>query len=320
VVVGAPDTPDLANVLLAHAKKHEPYGQPLIELIGKLGPRAEPVVSQLVDLFLEELKKLELLPALIRHTGQGVTFNATVPNAEELNLQRVVAMEEQKMRLQLIRTLGEIGVGASGYQLLSELKLIAFRPTLQRYFQFLDEIFLAADKSLSRFGSTKYPRDEKRLLSDLWRLNGRWKLVTKFEIKAVAEPSQDFIVQIRDDQFSWETAPPQGHILTEFMSSFDIRRSNMTYKVTVIDAKSPKQLMLAANVRLPPGRGTEGLRLTMAGIYELTDYKLKIQFAKPDQPSPTEFTNEMGQVPEGQMLLEFERIVPEAPKNIGGQE
>ena len=86
----------------------------------------------------------------------------------------------------------------------------------------------------------------------------------------------------------------------------------MTYKVTVDDAKSPKQLMLAANVRLPPGRGTEGLRLKMAGIYELTDYKLKIQFAKPEQPNPTEFTNEMGQVPEGQMLLEFERILPDA--------
>ena len=312
VVLGAPDTPDLANLLLAHAKKHDPYGSPLIELIGKLGPRAEPVVSQLVNLFLEKLKKLELLPSLIGRTGQGVTFLVTVPNGEELNLQRVIAMEEQKLRVQLIRTLGEIGVGASGYQLLSELKLIAFRPSSQRDFQFLDEIFLAVDKSLSQFGSTKYPRDEKRLLSDLWRLNGRWKLVTRFENTATGEPPQGFIVEIRDDRFSWETAPPLGHILNEFMNSFEIRRSNMTYKVTVDDAKSPKQLMLAANVRLPPGRGTEGLRLKMAGIYELTDYKLKIQFAKPEQPNPTEFTNEMGQVPEGQMLLEFERILPDA--------
>jgi hypothetical protein len=78
--------------------------------------------------------------------------------------------------------------------------------------------------------------------------------------------------------------------------------------------------MLAANVRLPPGQGTEGLRLTMSGIYELTDAQLKIQFANPDQPIPTEFTDEMGQVPEGQMLLEFERIVPEVPKNAGGRE
>ncbi len=312
VVLGAPDTPDLANVLLAHAKKHDPYGSPLIELIGKLGPRAEPVVSQLVNLFLEKLKKLELLPSLIGRMGQGVTFLVTVPNGEELNLQRAIAMEEQKMRVQLIRTLGEIGVGASGYQLLSELKLIAFRPLSQRHFQFLDEIFLAVDKSLSQFGSTKYPRDEKRLLSDLWRLNGRWKVVTRFENTAAGEPPQSLIVEIRDDQFSWETAPPQGHVLNEFMNSFEIRRSNMTYKVTVDDAKSPKQLFLAANVRLPPGRGTEGLRLKMAGIYELTDYKLKIQFAKPDQPSPAEFTNEMGQVPEGQMLLEFERILPDA--------
>ena len=320
VVVGAPDTPDLANLLLAHAKKHDPYGYPLIELIGKLGPRAEPVVSELVDLFLEKLKKLELLPALIGRTGQGVTYLVTVPNGEELNLQRVIAMEDQKMRVQLIRTIGEIGVGASGYQLLSELKLIAFRPSSQRYFEFLDEIFLAVDKSLSQFGATKYPRDEKRLLSDLWRLNGRWKVVTRFDNTAAAEPPQDFIVQIRDNQFSWETAPPKGHILNEFMNSLDIRRSNMTYKVTVIDAMSPKQLMLAANVRLPPGQGAEGLRLTMAGIYELSDDTLKIQFAKPDQPSPTEFTNETGQVPEGQMLLEFERIVPEAVKNPDGQE
>ena len=67
------------------------------------------------------------------------------------------------------------------------------------------------------------------------------------------------------------------------------------------------------------GRGGESKLHKMAGIYKLTDDKLKIQFAKPDQPSPTEFTNEMGHVPEDQILLEFERIVPEATKNVGGQ-
>ena len=318
VVVGAPETPDLANVLLTHAKKHDPNGAPIIALIGKLGPQAESVVPELVELFLVKLKKLESLPPGTRKTGAGGFFpaNENAKETKERNLKVAVVNKEQQTRVALVRAFGDIGIGQKGYYLLSELKLIATSQIQPGTPEFLDEILNAADEALQKFGSVKYPRDEKRLLSDRWLLNGRWRLVTKFENPETDERPREISVQIREDQLNWETNfRPKA--LVDFMNSFAVNGTRIFYPnlVTVDDTKSPKQIMLSAYFR-----GNEAKLRKMAGIYKLTDDKLKIQFAKPDQPSPTEFTNEMGHVPEDQILLEFERIVPEATKNVGGLE
>ena len=321
VVVGAPQTPDLAIVLLAQAKKHDPHGAPIIALIGKLGPHAESVVPELVELFLVKLKKLESLPPGMRKAGAGGYYpaNANAKETKERNLKVAVVNEEQQTRVALVRALGEIGIGQKGYYLLSELKLIATNQMQPGLLEFLDEILNAADEALQKFGSIKYPRDEKRLLSDRWRLNGRWRLVTKFENSETDERPREISVQIREDQLNWETVLRPDEALAKFMDRFVVTGSRIVnYTTTVDDTKLPKQIMLSAYFSVA-GRGGESKLHKMAGIYKLTDDKLKIQFAKPDQPSPTEFTNEMGHVPEDQILLEFERIVPEATKNVGGQ-
>ena len=59
VVAHAPETPDLAIILAKHAAKNAPKTRWVLELIGKLGSRAEPAVPLLVELFLNESKKLE---------------------------------------------------------------------------------------------------------------------------------------------------------------------------------------------------------------------------------------------------------------------
>ena len=43
------------------------------------------------------------------------------------------------------------------------------------------------------------------------------------------------------------------------------------------------------------------------GIYELKGDRLKIEFAKPGLPRPKEFSADRDQLPEGHVLLEFER-------------
>ncbi len=317
VVVGAPDTPHLANILLTHVKKHHPNNFRLIGLIGMLGSRAEAVVPDLVDLFMVEWKKLESLPSAIRWNIMR-TYSSSEPNADELNSKRLAATLDQTIRIKLIRTLGEIGVGASSYNLLSELKLISAKSPRNFGTQLLDEIFPVVDKALLQFGSNKYPRDEKRFLGDRWRINGRWKLVTRFENSDTAERQQEISIQIRDDLLIWDAPVNQRNAFQKFMEPFSIQNPNMA---TVDDTKSPKQLMLTTNIgESNRGRRGEAEKHSMVGIYEVTDFKLKIQFAKPDQPSPTEFTNQMGQVPEDQMLLEFERIVPEPTKNAVGRE
>ena len=321
VVVGAPETPDLANVLLAHAKKHDPHGAPIIALIGKLGPQAESVVPELVELFLVKLKKLELLPRGTRGAGGGGFYpaNENAKQTKERNLKVAIANGEQQTRVALVRALGDIGIGQKGFYLLSELKLIATRQAQVAPPEYLDEILNAADEALQKFGSIKYPRDEKRLLSDRWRLNGRWKLVTKLENSETDERPRDISVQIREDQLHWETNfRPKA--LVDFMNSFVTTGNRINPNlVTVDDTKSPKQIMLSAYILLS-SRGNEVKLRKMAGIYELTDDKLKIQLSQLDQPSPKEFWIESGPSPEGQMLLEFERIVPEAAKNVGGLE
>ena len=43
------------------------------------------------------------------------------------------------------------------------------------------------------------------------------------------------------------------------------------------------------------------------GIYELNGDRLKIEFAKSGLPRPKEFSSDRDKLPEGHMLLEFER-------------
>jgi len=260
----APDTPNLAMRLLAHANQDAE----LVAWIGHLGSRAEPAVPQLVDWFLQPWQILEDKRIADRFRRNDVAANPT--NERELQFQ-----------LQILRTLGEIGRGARGYQLLHELTLITPdpRPWDPGY-----QIYSVARDSLKKFPEAPAGVSETPVLRDYSLLNGIWKLDS---------PTQDFGQMVIEDlRASYAPSPRSSSLIT--VGSFQLG----SFLNLDLDA-SPRAITFWSNNKP-----------TATGIYELTESKLRIQLYEGEVPAAV--SNTPADVPAGQLLLEFTRT-PRTP-------
>lgn len=153
----APDTPEMATKLL----KYENRTDDVFGLLGMLRRHAEPVVPQLVELFLQEWKRLEASNAAGPSTARATGSARMSPDESSRRFWR---------RIQIVRTLGAIGAGKDGYTLLRQLSLTA--PRINSGTNDQDKEFvMAVERSIRSFAPedrTETPRD---LLSDTSRLD-----------------------------------------------------------------------------------------------------------------------------------------------------
>lgn len=289
----APETPGLALQLSKNTKRNNV----LIKMIGMLGPRGEPAVDNLVDLFLDDWTKLDTErreSVAAPRGGPQPPTDVNQPNA-------------RTRRLQIIETLGQIGVGERGCALLRELCLTTPSNSLQsnQYLRgqgsrtsFFDgQLRDAAKQALSKYARAANPLI---LLKDDVLINGQW------DLRPVApnEGLQHVTGLIRNPLM----------IFLEDGQRVAISNGNLFGRLgfEIDDSKKPKEISISkyrlvpdqANVNQPPD-------IQQLGIYELTETTLRIQLAKPGDPRPAEFVTEVSKLPEGQTLLDLERKLDE---------
>ena len=286
----APDTPDLAFKLM----KHERENPDVIGLVGMLKRHGEPVVTQLVELFLKEWKQVETAKMASDSSSNTTNPGATSPQDSYYHFNK---------RIRIIKTIGEIGVGPSGYALLRQLSLI--EPASDRGPGSNDKpLFDAVESAMRSFlpeARTDAPQD---LLSDASLITGRWTLLTE-------KPGDE---------------PRTCLIESRFMSTYDHSGKQVTIGGDLgptfgyeLDAStSPKQISLYYVELL--GGGFDGDRRPLRreipgtrrlGIYELTETKLRLQFSNLGEPRPAEFVSDQSQLPAGQNLLNLDRKLDE---------
>ena len=278
----APETPDLAVMLMKHARKRFE----ILRLIGSLHRRAEPVVPQLVDLFLEDWKVAEK-----RQHGQGDV------DEPEGNFQFNVEHNKQR-RIQIIDTLGEIGAGKTGYTLLKELVLVSNSKT-GLHGRTADGMFKPAERAIRKFTPDDQPESSRTLLDDVSLINGIWELRTLAPGSTPSNASAQFMYEfifLVDDH-------------GDTIRIHNIHRENSPYRYQLDETSSPKQISISQDEETP---GPDPKRTLCRGIYELTATTLRIQVAPPGAEPPTELVTDKEQLPGGHRLLEFDRSLEKA--------
>lgn len=256
----APETPGLASALMKHARKNVQT----IEMLGNLGKYGAEAVPFLVDQFLEQWKLTE---------PQGSwpqNFNRAGPEA-----------------LEIVRTIGKIGVGDKGRELLRELCLIV-PPSLETG-TIAGKIFFTANWGLKRFAPQETLGSDNLLFDDKTLITGRWK------IKDTERPegSKTRFLRLNDSKFFKLMRIDDGPLsYTGNIGDFDLLSN-----YDIDEEKFPKQISLTE----------KGTLKRQFGIYELGETSLRIQIAKVGEPRPSEFATEKSKVPTSQLLLELER-------------
>lgn len=299
----APDTPDLATVLVKQTEKHVPASYPIVELIGRLGARAEPAVPTIVQLFIVEFNKIVT-------TSNSRLMPRSIPqSALEVEESRRNSENAPRFCFQVIRTIGEIGQGQMGYDLVSELKQFDFPIDTGLPFHMrakvqepMKALIAEAETAYSKFQGFKHSGNQ--LLSDLWVMNGRW--AEKFPLKATSDSKlSDVKFTIRGTVLSPEGSWMRGSTLSPLLVKLD---PNASVQISIVeDTSSRKKLRFTALNTSLGGRRTPK---SVEGLYQLSDSILKLQLAPPDQPAPEEFCTDPNSLPEGHILIELQRIAP----------
>ncbi len=290
VIQNAPETMDLALKLMKHASK----SYEIVQLIGKMRRHAEPAVPLLVDLFLEEWKIVEA----VQRERSVHSFSSYHPQLSHEDSYR-----HQFRREQIIRTLGEIGCGKHGSALLKQHILIA-RPIQEGDRPWCELV----ERAFRKFTPNEQWEGVPALLNDFSLINGHWTLRTlvpgQTPVSAVGHVRNSYL-GLYDDNGGYAV------IEQNYWSAF--RSFSFQYELDA--TKNPKQISFFQLGPMPAAAGTKPREIPGTrhqGIYELTETTLRIQLAKPGEPRPSELVTDKLELPEGHLLLEFDRKMDDA--------
>ena len=304
----APDTPDLATILVKQAEKQAPASYPIVELLGKLGTRAESAVPVLVQLFLVELEKFEttLVPRASPSSSNPLSSEEGRRNFEN----------SSRLRIQIIRTIGEIGKGQMGFDLVWELKKIVptwrgpgpiDRQARPGYQDPIKELTTEAEFACSKFEGVTH--SGVQLLSDIWSMNGNWAEKSTFTPAGDANPSYDKF-KIRGNWLGSNGALRDSSPVSKLMNELDPGRFSRRPLIIELNkgTASPKKLKLRL-VQADASLENDASKF-VEGLYELSDTTLKLQLAPPGLPAPEAFCSGEDSLPEGHILIELQRVAP----------
>ena len=264
VVDRYPQMPDLAVKLLPYADVDER----LWPTIGKLKAHAEPAVPLIVERFVKRWQKGEdeALALARKRIERPLGYNP--------------------FGSVYIQTLGEIGTGPKGWQLLSELHAIRSRFSSQ-----------TLEIAIARFHGPREIDSKSLILSDYSMISGEWRLK---EIAPGTAPA-DYLLSFNRSPWAVERLDTSPKL--EFANGVIDFFSHTGAQSFELDTKaSPKRITLISH-----GFGTSTPETRREGIYELTATGLRLQFAAGiNQPPPKEFAAPAS-LPDEVVLLEFAR-------------
>lgn len=302
----APDYPDLAVRLMTR----HPQDVDVVEWIALLGPRAEPAVPKLVDEFLKRWNRQEeIWRGDWRHDFDDSSY---------------------KYLMQVLKTLGKIGAGADGYELLQELARMSPVSRQTR----IGSLCQAAERSFQNYSPPSIQLASP-LLRDYSRIHGLWR---------VESPSRDFTnrpLWTLGQSWTWIqsgnwgqpqkwTAPWHDNTLSAaeersvaptpldpaaIVQKIRIENQQATYLMDGV-SRSVVELgtfQLTRNLILDPDSTPRRIQFqrtdgdTAKCIYELTDDTFRILLYTGDQ-APERIDRRHD--PSGHLLLELKREVP----------
>ncbi len=275
LVLKNPETPDLALKLWKISTGKNDYDfQRTTELLGRLGRHAEPAVPAIIEQILVELEQID-------------NKIAVAPLGS-------VAGNQQLRAIELVKTLGEIGVGDNAVRLQKELSLIA-NPYARNTLPI--RISREAQMALEKFPEVLHV-DGPPILRDEFLVRGIWQL-----------HSANF-----EKPGDCEASITQGHI--DLLTSQNGKRRAIS---DTIDGN-----WIAGQVKLDPTKIVKEIVLTNPGdskgppkrngIYELTETTFKIYLAPINKPAPTAMIEEGSAVPDGYSLVEWRRSLSLPPR------
>lgn len=279
IVAKNPETPDLAIKLMKYSARDDDFAR-MLQRVGQLGRHAEPAVPAIIEQILAELKKLE-------SDDDDSTGARVLPPA--------VARSKREQRvIQLVRTLGSIGVGDKAATLLKELCLIsASHGESSIPFAILRE----AQNALEKFPPTPHS-DGPPILSDEFLIRGIWQL-------------QSLNSEIQAGYEAWiaQGIVNLGRVQNGTLSSVSIvlNKQLIGGHLKLDPTKMPKEVVIS----MPGPTGREPKR---NGIYELTETTLKIYLAPPGKPGPEVMIQNGAEVPDGYSLVELQRSPSVPPR------
>jgi hypothetical protein len=248
--------------------------QRTIELLGRLGRHAEPAVPAIIEQILVELEQVD-------------KKIADAPLGS-------VAGNQQLRAIELVKTLGEIGVGDNAVRLLKELSLIA-NPYARNTLPI--GISREAQKALEKFPEV-LDVDGPPILGDELLVRGIWQFHSANFEKPV----------------DCEASIGRGHI--DLLTSQNGKRRGIS---DTVDGN-----WIAGQVKLDPTKMVKEIILTNPGdskgppkrngIYELTETSLKIYLAPLNRPAPTEMIEAGSPIPDGYSLVEWRRSLSLPPR------
>lgn len=188
LVMKAPQTPDLARMLVNHLKKDVHYANSSVYreveymCLGRLRQHAEPIVPDLVDLFLDQWKHSSFYPANPRIARENNFHNQICTN--------------------IVRALGEIHSGENGFALLRQLSLIAPPGYKNGLIELGGELFIPVEIALKKFDSRYDATKTFRLLDDKSLVTGRWTMSDGGNVIKVTVDADkfSFIINNQDQQ------------------------------------------------------------------------------------------------------------------------
>ncbi|MDB5342305.1 MAG: hypothetical protein JWP89_682 [Schlesneria sp.] len=280
LVMKNPETPDLALKLWKISTGKNDYDfQRTIELLGRLGRHAEPAVPVIIEQILVVLEQVDKIA-----DARGASVAAT-------------PYRQHPRAIELVKTLGDIGVGAQAATLLKELCLSADAyPGNSQLFNISQE----ARTSLQKFARVP-DVDGPPILGDEFLVRGIWQLHSANFEKPV----------------DCEASIGRGHI--DLLTSQNGNRRGIS---DTVDGN-----WIAGQVKLDPTKMVKEIVLTNPGeskgpskrngIYELTETSFKIYLAPLNKPAPTEMIEEGSPIPDGYSLVEWRRSLslPPRPRN-----
>lgn len=280
IVKRNPELPGLASRFMKHVDTSENLKiRTVLRLIGDLGPRAEPVVPQIVDRFVLEWNKFEAE----RDTSRSLSRDH----------------EGHWIRCELIETLGRIGVGERSAVLLQELQLLPpKRLDVPAVAPSLGEVVKLALAKLTPVADLEAA---PLLLSDQVIINGYWKLDSLSPGPAVF----DLFSRINLPYVGLYRVDPDGN------ETYPMKLGNQLPFNRFELAPGKFSCHYVAPDRSGNGKETAGSR--REGLYKLTHNTLRIQLAPHGQPPPKELARDKDSLPEGHVLLEYTRR-PEPPE------
>ncbi|MBC7820691.1 MAG: hypothetical protein IAG10_27720, partial [Planctomycetaceae bacterium] len=249
----ATEVPEIVQILAKHLDKNPGN---VVDVLGNLGPAAEPAVPQLVELFVKiwnqrEERFREVAAGKASYKSQG---------DRDFSAQRI-----------LLATLKKIGPGAKqAVPLLKELNSIAPHrekdPGRAEIVGFWDEL----NKTLLAIGDTpdNEPAGSKPLLSEFSHLATTWKLTAS----RPGQTTPRITLHIGDD---FRFGPQGAEPVLDVLELLGCRTSGPNY--TIDETTNPKQITLV-------DRDVKTYQQFL--ICELKGDRLKIEFAKPGLPRP----------------------------------